>query len=83
MTAPRRRVKTRKRRIRATFRFISDDPAAVFECTLDGVGYPGCTSPFRKRVRRGRHRFEVRATDAAGNVEPEGDLMRWRVKRKR
>ncbi len=83
LSGPRRRVKTRKRRIRATFRFVADDPSASFECALDGATYASCASPFTKRVRRGRHSFEVRGFDATGNLEPQPASESWRVKRKR
>lgn len=47
------------------------DPGASFECKLDGAGYAPCTSPRNlTSLTNGPHTFSVRATDAAGNVDP-------------
>ena len=64
--APRR--KTRKRKAR--FQFTADEAGASFECRLDKRSFAACSSPFRKKVKRRRHRFAVRAIDEAGNVDP-------------
>jgi hypothetical protein len=58
------------------FAFASDDPSATFECKLKGPDLPRgtkrfseCASPRRyRRLDPGRFKFQVRATDAAGNV---------------
>jgi hypothetical protein len=75
---PRRRGTRRK----ARFKFTANEQAS-FECKLDRRPFRACSSPFTKKVSRKRHRFKVRATDAAGNVEPEPAKFKWRVKRKR
>ncbi len=51
------------------FAFTSDDAAATFECRLDGAAFAACTSPKAVNVTVGDHTFDVRATDALGNVE--------------
>lgn len=54
-----------------TFVFASTDPAATFECSFDGAAFASCTSPFTPAaLTPGRHTFEVRAVDAAGNRDP-------------
>jgi len=53
-----------------TFEFASDDPAATFECNLDGEGFAPCESPYSMHVDDGDHTFAVHAIDAAGNVDP-------------
>lgn len=75
---PRKRSKRRM----ARFKWTADE-SARFSCELDGRVIEPCQSPFAKRVRRGRHTFSVRATDAAGNVEPEPAAFSWKVKKKR
>ena len=65
----------------ATFRLSADELGTTFECSLDG-------GAVRRRARRGRrtpswrsatHTFEARATDAAGNVEPEPASHAWTI----
>jgi hypothetical protein len=67
------------------FAFASDDPSATFECKLKGPDLPRgtkrfseCASPRRYRqLDPGRFKFQVRATDAAGNVgDPARDRFR-------
>jgi hypothetical protein len=77
--APGPRVKTKRKRARVRFVFRASE-SAIFSCTLDGVSKP-CSSPFRARVKQGKHRFNVVATDAAGNAEASPAHVRFRVRR--
>jgi hypothetical protein len=61
--------KKRVTRPRVTFGFASDEASVRFECKLDAKPWRSCTSPKRFRVTRGSHRFNVRAIDAAHNVD--------------
>jgi uncharacterized protein YhfF len=64
----------------ATFSFSADDPAATFECSLDGTGYTSCTSPKTYTgLTEGSHTFEVRAIDTAGNTDPTPAARTWAV----
>ncbi len=74
------RKRTRKRG--ASFEFTADEPAG-FQCSLDGARFEACASPFADRVSRGRHRFVVRAIDAASNIDLVGAAFEWKVRRKR
>ncbi len=77
---PKRKTSRRK----AKFRFSSDDPTASFECRLDKKDFAHCTSPQEyKKLKRRKHRFEVRAIDRAGNVDATPDELSWKVKKKR
>jgi hypothetical protein len=68
---------------RASFSFAANEAGGAFVCGLDTGPPQPCSSPFTLKARRGRHTFEVRATDAAGNAGPPAS-RRWRVvKRKR
>jgi hypothetical protein len=79
--APKRKVTTRKRRVRARLAFTADEPAS-FECRLDRSRFKPCSSPFKRKVGRGKHRFRVRAADEDdGNVERPAAKHVWKVKR--
>jgi len=67
---PPKRIETRGRRARVKFRFTSDDPMASFECRLDGAAFRPCRSPRKFRVKRGGHRFRVRAVAISGRPGP-------------
>ena len=56
--------------------FYSTEAGSTFECRLDSGHFAPCSSPYRKRLALGMHRFEVRATDAAGNTDPTPALFR-------
>lgn len=79
---PKKTIKTRKKTVKATFFFISSE-AGSFECSLDGSGFSPCSSPFKTKVKKGKHTFEVRAIDEAENVDPSPAKFAFRVKRKR
>ena len=76
--APKRKTKKRKARLE----FSSNEPGSTFECKLDKKPFTSCRSPFRKKVKRRRHRFQVRSTDQAGNADPTPALHEWKVKKK-
>ena len=81
--APKR--KTRKRKAR--FEFSSSEGAPIFspafECKLDDARFEPCESPAKVRVRRGKHRFQVRAVDLSGNLDASPAKHAWKRKRKR
>ena len=63
----------------ASISFSGSEPV-VFECSLDGGSYGGCTSPYVvSGLGVGMHTLRVRATDAAGNVEVEPAAYSWIV----
>jgi hypothetical protein len=52
----------------------------TFECSLDGSPFARCGSPKSYgALRKGAHRFEVRAIDLAGNVDPTPALHGWTI----
>ncbi|MFT4048345.1 MAG: PKD domain-containing protein [Solirubrobacterales bacterium] len=56
---------------------------ATFQCKLDKAKkWAKCKSPWKKTVKPGKHKLQVRATDAAGNVS-KTTTVRWTVKKKR
>lgn len=73
-TEPKNRSVKRK----AKWAFTSDEPGSTFECKLDGKGFKPCDSPYVKRVKVGRHKFEVAAIDPAGNRDETPDRDRFK-----
>ena len=73
-------ARTRSRHAR--FTFASSDPAAKFECRLDGSDLGQCTSPLKLRVDRGRHALAVRSVAGEWTENP-GARYRWRVTKQR
>jgi uncharacterized protein (DUF2147 family) len=75
--------KSKTRKKTASFGFTSSEPGSAFQCRLDGGAFEPCTSPESVKVKKGRHTFEVRAIDAAGNVDPTAATRSWKVKKKK
>ena len=64
-----KKPKKRTAKARAKFQFVSSEDNSTFECKLDRKPFKRCSSPFRKKVKLGKHKFNVRAIDTAGNVD--------------
>jgi hypothetical protein len=63
----------------ASFAFAASE-AATFECSLDAAEFAACSSPVSyTALADGGHTFAVRATDAAGNVDPTPSSRSWTV----
>jgi trypsin len=74
--------KTKKKK--ATFEFTSTQPGSSFECAVDGQSFKvACTSPFKVKVKKGRHTFQVRAIDATGATDPSPASDTWKRKKKK
>lgn len=85
-TAPKTRItkappkKTKKAKVRIAFN--SSERGSSFECRLDGSKWRTCSSPRKlKKLDRGKHVFQVRATDPAGNTDPTPVRARFKVVR--
>jgi|SRR5215211_1019756 len=56
---------------RPSVEFVSDEPIATFECSLDGGEFSACASPWSPGpLALGPHRAAVRALDLLGNADP-------------
>jgi hypothetical protein len=65
----------------AAFKFASTEKKSTFECKLDSGGFVPCTSSqtFTGPLSVGPHHIEVRATDAAGNVNATPAIFDWQI----
>lgn len=68
---------------KAKFEFTSDEAGSTFICTLDGETQP-CTSPHKTgKLSLGKHKFEVFATDPAGNDDATPESVSFKVVKKK
>ncbi|MGH3071841.1 MAG: beta strand repeat-containing protein [Gaiellaceae bacterium] len=64
----------------ASFSFTASDAGPGFECRLDGGAFADCTSPAGYAgLSEASHTFEVRAEDAAGNLDATPSTHTWTV----
>ena len=64
----------------ASFVFSCSGGPCTFECKLDGSLWSACTAPSNySGLSRSAHTFQVRATDAAGNIDPTPASYAWTV----
>jgi len=64
----------------ATFTFSATETGSTFQCRIDGAAFAACTSPKSySGLTNASHTFEVRAIDAANNVDPSPAARTWTV----
>ncbi|HEX2096102.1 MAG TPA: hypothetical protein VHF50_01900 [Solirubrobacterales bacterium] len=65
----------------ASFRYASSERGSRFECRLGSAAFSACDAGgiSYRDLRNGSYSFEVRATDAAGNVDSVPAAYSWRV----
>jgi len=76
--------KNRTEKPKAKYGFSSDEPGSTFECAFDKQVKKGqfedCDSPQKyKHLDDGKHKFQVRAVDPAGNVDPTPAADKFKV----
>jgi hypothetical protein len=64
-----------------TFKFASSEPTgATFECSLDDAPFSACASPVTLTdLAPGKHSFQTRAIDRAGNVDATTASRMWTI----
>jgi ELWxxDGT repeat protein len=79
---PKKVVSTKKAMVTVTFTLASSEKGSHFACKLDKKGWKSCSSRTTYKVKLGKHTFQVRATDRAGNTDSTPAKWTWSVKRK-
>jgi uncharacterized delta-60 repeat protein len=66
----------------AAFTFSATETGVSFQCSLDGAAFASCVSGAGySGLADGMHMFEVRAVDAAGNIDASPASQTWSVDR--
>lgn len=64
----------------AELRFTSTESGSSFECTLNGSAWAACSAPkLYAALAENAYVFDVRAIDAAGNIDPTPARHKWTV----
>ena len=77
-----KKVKTSKNTAKVTLLFLSE-AGARFTCAIDKASPKPCSSPYKIKLKVGKHLIAVAATDAAGITDPTPALLTVKVKRKK
>ena len=71
-----------KGRRQVTVAFSASKPGGRFQCALDSrTRFRACTSPYKAKLKVGRHVLRVRSIGANGQVERTPAVVRIRIKR--
>ena len=62
----------------AAFTYTSSEAGSTFQCQLDSAGFGACPAGYTG-LSQGAHTFQVRAIDAAGNVDATPATQTWTV----
>jgi subtilisin family serine protease len=65
---PKKVVRTKKKKVKVTFKFAADEAGATFLCRIDGSPYRACPAKLVRNFKLGKHKLQVKASDALGNV---------------
>ncbi len=76
------KLKGKKKKVKATWKLSSSEGGQIF-CDLGKGDAAPCASPFKAKLKKGRHEFLAYAVDPAGNVDPTPFIQTISVKKKR
>jgi hypothetical protein len=67
---------------KATFKFGSSEGGSTFLCKLDKKAFANCKSPKTyKNLKPGKHKFQVKARDAQGSLDPSPVVKKFTIKK--
>jgi uncharacterized delta-60 repeat protein len=82
-----KKPKKKTEKAKAKLKFSANEAGSTFECRLKGKGvkkklrtFKPCAATVKyKKLKPGKKKFDVRATDSAGNVDPTPAKAKWKV----
>lgn len=77
---PKKTIKTNKKKVRVKFAFGSNEKGSRFECKLDKAPFAPCSSPKSYKVKRGSHKFTVRAVSAVAGADATPATFAFKVR---
>jgi hypothetical protein len=78
---PKASITARSGKGKAAFAFTATEKGSKFQCKLDRGAFASCRSPLAVTLKPGRHTFQVRAIDTAGNADTTPATAAVTVKR--
>jgi len=64
------------------FKFGSNEGGSTFLCKLDKKAFAKCKSPKTyKNLKPGKHKFQVKASDAQGSLDPSPVVKKFTIKK--
>jgi hypothetical protein len=79
---PKKTIKTSKKKVKVRFAFGSNEKGSRFECKLDKAPFAPCSSPKSYKVKRGSHKFTVRAVSPVAGADATPATFAFKVKKK-
>jgi hypothetical protein len=79
---PKKKHKTKHKKVKVHFSFSSNEALSSFECKLDHGAFQACASPATYHVKRGKHTFSVLAKNEFHATGPVASFT-FEVKRKK
>ena len=76
---PKKRSATRKAKIK----FTATVAGSTFTCAIDGKAAKPCTSPYKKKVKIGKHTVVITATSPFGILDPTPATVKFKVREPR
>ena len=73
--APAKRLLKREAKIK-----FASVAGATFNCAVDGNHAKPCASPFKKRLRYGKHSVVVTAVSSVGIADPTPAVVKFKIK---
>jgi subtilisin-like proprotein convertase family protein len=66
-------------------KFVSSEAGSTFQCRIDtSKKFKPCSSPLKlKHLKVGKHKIQIRAVDASGNIDATPAKAKWKVIKKK